>query len=306
MPAYWPMGLTELLKRALGISPPIAEDEQPRDPEEAYIIQHPVTVRRVGAWCGSATIASPSTIKRDVAFAAELGLRRLDVMVNDFSKARTERPFSIYTREKIVALCDAANERGLEVNLTSWLMPHASFIRQASDVLTELVLDTHAASVIFDAEEPWTQAKNPMTYENAAALVDDECSNKFKWGTTGIGYADKFKLGPLVRRGSFMVPQCYTTSSSGLDPARGPADLIKRWRSAFGDREVVCGLASYRQSGIPGYTIDAALRAAYYSAEGSGVGDIVYWSLSAIRTVSQVAKTIRILCERTRPQSPVT
>lgn len=299
------MELWEWLKRTLAGEEPIPSDEEPRDPEDPYIVPHPVAVRSIGAWCGTATLASPSSIRRDVSFAADLGLRRLDVMVNDFSKARSQTPFTTYTREKIVDLCHAAAARGIDVHLTSWLMPHATFIRKAAEELTSLMIDTQAKTVIFDAEEPWTQANNAMTYENAAALVDDLCTGKFEWGVTGIGFADSFKIGPLVRRASFMVPQCYTTSSSKLDPARGPATLIKRWRTAFGDHRVVCGLASYRQSGIAGYSIDAALRAAYYSAESSGVEDVSYWSLSAIRTSSAVAKTIRVLCDRTRPQPNV-
>lgn len=66
----------------------------------------------------------------------------------------------------------------------------------------------------------------------------------------------------------------------------------KRWTDLFG-RPIVLGLAAYRQSGIPGHSVESAMRAAATAAVSTGVSTVVYWNLAAIRKSKTVADVIR-------------
>ena len=277
------------------------------DPDEAPRPTIPVepatrTLERFGAWCGSGSMASDKTIARDVAFARWLGFTRLDVIVNDHSASRAERTFDTYSRSKIVKLCAAASKAGLEVNLMSWIMPHARYLDEGMKILVDLLTETDAASIMFDAEEPWTQARKPMPYADAAAFVASALKGH-RWGVTGIGYASVEKLGPLVREAAYMVPQAYITSrTTSLDPAHDPYALARHWRKLFGQRDLVVGLAAYNQVGIPGYTPEAALRTCFASANGAAPVGIVWWSLAQIRSSSKVANAIKAIVTQQNQQ----
>lgn len=299
-------GLLDRLLAWFRANPPVATDEMPR----SIVPIEPATrvLERFGAWCGSGSMASAATIKRDVAFARWLGLTRLDVIVNDHSASRSERDFDTYPRTKIVALCSAATQAGLEVNLMSWIMPHERYLIEGVKILLELLEQTDASSVMFDAEEPWTQARRPMPYADAAAIVA-ETLKAHGWGVTGIGYASAEKLGPLVKLAAYMVPQAYVTSGTpNLDPAHDPFALAKHWQKIFGLRDLVVGLAAYHQTGIPGYSVDQALRASFASANAAKPIAISWWSLAQIRSSSKVANAIRGLVtqqnEQLLPRAP--
>ena len=298
-------GLLDRLLAWFRANPPVDDDEHPRP----AIPVEPATrvLERFGAWCGSGSMASDKTIARDIAFARWLGLTRLDVIINDHSGSRAERTFDTYPRSKIVALCAAATKAGLETNLMSWIMPHERYLRDGCKEIVSLLEETDATSVCFDAEEPWTQARRPMPYADAAAVVA-EALKGHRWGVTGIGYASSEKLGPLVRASAYMVPQAYVTSRSNLDPSHDPYKLAKHWMKLFGLRDLVVGLAAYHQEGIAGYTVDQALRACFASANAADPVAIVWWSLRQIRSSSKIANSIRGLLahqnEQLLPRAP--
>jgi hypothetical protein len=299
MPAFDPFGLhtfiqSLLAERGIGPEPDEAARDDPGPPE-----QDDIGIGRIGAWAGRASMRTPTAITRSIAFARSIGLGRLDVIVNDHSKARAPRAFDTYPRAEIVALADEANAAGMHVHLMTWIMPHPSYIAQAADVLRELVDDCGAHSVMLDAEEPWTLATQRMPYDKAAELVGDRFDG-VRLGVTGIGYADADKLGPLARECDYLVPQCYSTSSSRLDPGTVVPKFAGRWRRVFGaDREIVVGLAGYRQTGIAGYTPEAALRAAFAGAEADAEArEVVYWSLGQLRDTPTAARVVRSFTAR--------
>jgi hypothetical protein len=243
-------------------------------------------------------MATDSAIKRDVAFAKGLGLTRLDVIVNDHSAARRERPFDTYTRTRIFALCRAASDAGMETNLTSWLMPHAAYIDRAAGEIGAIMLGSGAQSVCFDAEEPYTKALDPLPYEVAAQRVADKM-HELPWGITAIGYPNATKLKPLVYRASYVAIQAYSTNSpQTAAPEVVAPRYIAHWKSIFPslvvkNTPVLAGLAAYNQEGIPGHTAAQAIRAAFLGAEHAHARDVVWWSLSAIRNDKNVATAIR-------------
>lgn len=270
-------------------------DEEPKEDRE----EDPWSLRSVGAWVGWGSMVSFDAMKRDIKFAKDLGLGRLDVIVNDHSGSRAERDFGTYHKDRITSFCQMAKQDGFRVHLMSWWMPHARYIREAGKQLVDLAGASSALSIQLDAEEPWTQARKPMNWEDAADLTAEVLSS-VSFGVTGIGYTPSIKVGPLVRRAQYMVPQCYSTSSNKLDPATASPRLCGRWRRLFGERELVVGLAGYRQSGRQGYTKERFMDLAFHAAESTQPTDIVYWSLRHIRGTRSTAKIIGRLAKRAR------
>jgi hypothetical protein len=254
----------------------------------------PATLRGVGAWTGYGSFGDTADMARDVAFAKWLGLSRLDVMVNDHSAKRQPRDFDTYNKGRIAAFCKRAVGEGIAVHLTTWIMPHEKYLRQMGTQMTDLLGQSGAQSVMFDAEEPWTLAAKAMKYEEAGALVG-EVMGPVPFGVTGIGYASGPKLGPLVRRAKYMAPQCYSTKGNTLDPKKAAVQLSNLWRNRFGDRELVVGLAGYNQDGRPGYTKQSFMTAAFETAKRAQPTSIVYWSLRNIRASRSTANIIRDL-----------
>jgi len=260
------------------------EDDQPT----------PVTrvPMRIGAWAGAVSMASPATVRRDVALARKVGLTRLDVIINDHSKSRKARDYDTYSRTKIVGLLKAAADAGLETHVTTWVMPHEAYLRRMGLELHEIADAAPVTSFILDAEEPYTLAVSPLPWAKAAEIVGEVMGQR-RWGVTGIGYASKTKLGPLVKRAAFRLPQCYATRDTVLRPAQVAPVLCERWRDLFGDGELVVGLASYNQTGIVGHTIESSIRAAFQGAQQQKPAAVTYWSLSAIRNSSAVQKAMK-------------
>lgn len=252
----------------------------------------PVGALPIGAWTGSASIGSSSDMARDVAFAKWLGLSRLDVMVNDHSAKRQPRDFGTYNKAKIAAFCRRAVGEGIEVHLTTWCMPHEKYLRQLGAQMTELVGQCAATSIMLDAEEPWTLAAKPMPWEEAGELVG-EMLGHLPFGVTGIGYASGPKLRPIVSRSQYMVPQCYATAGNTLNPKKAAVQLSNIWRSRFGDRRLVVGLAGYKQVGRPGYTKKELMTASFDAAKRAGASAVVYWSLYWFRQSRETSEIIR-------------
>jgi hypothetical protein len=295
-PFAWLTQLVSHLQKAgyTDEDPPADEAGDPDAEIEPTVVPEPQRSRvlRVGAWAGWGSMASDNDVGRDVSFAASIGLARLDIVCNDHARDRSSRDFGTYNKKRILALAQAARGAGLEVHLMTWCMPHEDYLRGMAEQMIEIADSCGAASIQLDAEEPWTQAKRPMGYVAAAQLVH-ELLDDMKWGVTGIGYAPVEKVGPLVRVADYMVPQCYSTSSSGLNPATVAQRLSARWRNHFGDRELVVGLAAYRQGNLPGHTTEAAVAAAFKGAKEVGANAAVYWSLRHLRSSKLVAKSLR-------------
>lgn len=282
-----------------GISPPSVEiPEDTPDPTTK-----PMGITTVGAWCGSRSLARP---EKYVQFAADHGINRLDIVVNDHSKWREPKDFTLRNSDKIVRLAKLAHEAGIEVHLMSWIMPHPGYIAQAAEQLIPLATLTNAASIQWDAEEPWMLARNHGGHRRGAEAI----ANAFRhlpipMGVNGIGYASVKKLKPLADVCDYLVPQVYSTRTNGLDPRTAPAKFHRRWDKYF-KKQIVMGLAAYRQSGIHGYknATEAMQAAADAAAAIDGVDTVIYWSLYHATKNKAVAKVIASI--RERRTSPIT
>lgn len=244
-------------------------------------------IRTVGAWCGNSALRSP---RRAVKFASDHGIDRLDIIVNDHSRDRKPTTFETRNWTHIRELADECHTKGIEVHLMSWVMPHEDFIKQASDDLLRLADLTGAKSIQWDAEEPWTLARDRMGYPAAAKLIAKRFQGGPPMGITGIGYASREKLGPLAAVCDYAVPQAYSTHSSGLNPKNVGRKFTERWERVF-NLPVVCGLAAYRQHGIPGYKPHTAMEAAIKSVPPH-VDTVVYWSLPSMQRSPAIARAV--------------
>jgi len=247
-------------------------------------------ITAVGAWAGRWSISNPAEA---VSFAVDHGINRLDVVVNDHSKWRRSRAFEMRDPRKIGRLVEAAAAADIETHLMSWIMPHERYIRGAAAALAPLCRDLPIESLQWDAEEPWTKARRPMDYRAAAELIDELFIElPCEMGVNGIGYTPVDKFGPLARICDYMVPQCYSTSTSGVKPEIAASRFVRRYLKEFGEREVIVGLAAYRQSGIPGHTIESAMEAAIDGVRDLGIQTVVYWYLRSIRANRRVARVV--------------
>lgn len=269
-------------------------DETPRpEPEEPQEVEpaEPPGISHVGAWCGMSSLRNPS---RDVAFAKSIGLNRLDVIVNEHSSDRNPRGFDTYDRQKIVEFCHRAQGEGIQTHLMSWIMPYEDYIQEASEQLTSLCSVAGTSSLQWDAEEPWTLAKRRIPYREAAQMIKEKFADlTCRMGVNGIGYTPVGRFGPLAEICDYVVPQCYSTSTSGQKPEDVVPKFVRRYKELFGDKVRTIGLAAYRQK-IPNYTVDQAMRAPIHAAHAlEGVNAIVYWSLTSIRRNRRVANVIK-------------
>lgn len=310
------IGITSLLGLLQAALVKRGDDEEPRDgadearelegtadPADSDVEPFPVpdppemtlAVRKVGAWTGWSSMATPKVVAQTIKAATFLGLKRLDIIVNDFAAAREPTPFTTYDKDKIVALAKAATAAKIDVHLLTWAMPHIPFIEGAARDLRDLVSRTGARSIVWDAEESWTKARKALPYAEAAKRIGVAFQG-ITMGITGIGYTPAERFGPLAEVCDYMVPQCYATSTSGLKPETIVPQLVRRYRQLFGkNKPVVCGLAAYRQP-PKGYTIESSMRAAFAGAVAdSGIHECVYWSLGAIRQSAAVTKVVKQL-----------
>jgi len=281
----------ETVEPPVSILPPGIEVTEPAPEPE---IEEPGRMT-IGMWTGRASLNNPV---RDVQLCVANNIRRLDVIVNDHSGARAARDFDMFQVSKIRGLVELAKANNLDVHFMSWVMPHEKYIDQAAEALVPLCNELGVSSLQWDAEEPWTLAQKPMDHGKAAKRIADAFEQlNCRMGVNGIGYTPVEKFGPLYEVCDYVVPQCYSTNTSGISPTTVVPRLVRRWNKVFGtDKKMAIGLAAYRQDGIAGHTVESAMRSAFAGAEAiEGVDTVIYWSLSSVRTSSTVAKVIREL-----------
>jgi len=272
------------------------DQEGPDAPPIGKIEAARTRIQTVGAWAGSASLSHPA---RDVAAMVSAGINRADIIVNDHSAWRKKQKFSIRTRERLIRLAGECHASGIDVHLMSWIMPHREYLEDAAKFLIPLMDDTGANSLIWDAEEPFTQARNPMNYSEVASLVASLfAGRKFEMGVTGIRYAPRRKLGPLIAVCDYAVPQCYSTSTSKADPSTVVSRGVRQWRDKFGEEiRIVPALAAYRQTGIRGHSAGSAMRAAIDDAQQHS-STVIYWGINSIRRSPDVTRAIAGIRDR--------
>jgi hypothetical protein len=278
-------------------------------PPEAPV-SRPRTITCVGAWAGAALLRDP---KRNVLAAGAAGLDELHLMVADHSAWRTEHAFSDRPKQgrraasitDLVRVGRMCTEAGIDLGLTTWVMPHGRYVESCAGYLLDAVRvlalpenDVHVTEIILDAEEPWTQAAGVTTRERnlaagkLGALLEPLRDQGVRFGLTGIGYARERALDGLAAWCDFAVPQVYATTRNKLDPRRSPKFFADRWTKAFESGEVVLGLPAYRQG--PGMMAAAVAGAREVAADPNSAtcSRLIYWSLAHIRASKAITRFV--------------
>ena len=291
--------------------PAISPEPPATTPPEAPV-SRPRMITRVGAWAGSALIRDPLD---NVLAAKAMGLDEIHVMVADHSAWRREHAFSDRpTREEgggrraasiasLVKVGQVCAEAGIDVGLTTWVMPHGHYIDGCTGYLLEAAramaaAGCHVTEIIFDAEEPWTRAVGTepfgktagiRAWNRSAAMLRDalaplrERPYEVRFGVTGIGYAREPALDPIAEWCDFAVPQVYATVNNGLDPRKSPKIFADRWTRMFERKELAIGLPAYRQGpGMMSAAIEG-VRAVSQDPNSAEVSRTIYWSLAQLR-----------------------
>ncbi len=189
----------------------------------------------IGAWC-----YRPDADR--IALARKLGLDSLHLMVHDDAADRRDNAWAM--DRDVRTSCQRIIDAGLELHLTAWAQPYASYLAKGCDELVALVGDFGARSVCWDAEEPWTLAVGGLPPDKAAA-----CINLYgaRMGVTGIGYMSH-ELDPLLAKADYVCPQAYVTGATkgGLE-VDGVDEVIARWAKRAPHAEIVPAFAAYAQ-----------------------------------------------------------
>lgn len=241
-------------------------------------------------WVTKAALNKPDLVAGRL---AELGFARGNIMLNDFHKARAPQSFATHDAGRVIALASALRRAGLDVDLTTWAMPHPQFIDGMAS-LRQLRDATGAQRIWLDAEEPWNRARGEINYDAAAAHVGDVLSG-IPLALSAISYANQSKLRGLAKICEVWSPQAYSNKRPGsMDPATAAQSSVDRWRARFGQpsRGFVMGLAAYEQPGDP-LAMAAMMDQALEGARAAGVLGVCYWAHGAILSSPAVAAFLR-------------
>jgi len=228
---------------------------------------------RVHAWIPSSAFFDPAETVNHLQAA---GVQVANLMINDFSAERAECPFRTFDTGKILAMALACSDAGIEVQLTTWVMPHDSWIDGAIEVLPGLLVDTGATMLWLDAEEPWTKATGCFDYQAAAERLGHAFP---RLALSGIGSA-RVELTSLATICDVFSPQAYATKDSQSTPGGVVPYSLNSWRSLFGEpfEGWVIGLAAYDQGSPASSTMQPPID----DVVASGIGQVCYWTINAI------------------------
>lgn len=230
-------------------------------------------MQTVAVWATRRHLADPAA---SVATMVRARVNECSIMVNDFSADRAETPFRMHDQAKVGALASACRDAGIRVTLTTWVMPHESFIHGAASLLLPLMAEIGADTLVLDAEEPWVRATGRLDYADAAECIVRRFAG-VRLAVTAIGTPNTAAIRPLAMISDLWIPQCYVTD--GSDPNLVSACLA-RWSARFGSRPASkwqVGLAAYKQ---PETT--ALMAGCIDAVRSAGVDSVAYWSLTSL------------------------
>jgi hypothetical protein len=199
--------------------------------------------------------------------------------------------------DKIGQLAEVYAARNIRLILTCWPRPDKAQIDEMCEAMVPLLKLTNATAFEVDVEGNWKTAhlKGFRTMDEAAeylframeqALVDAGIKDGETESTTFGHHAELGRHPTVTQRLDRACVQGYSTSprSSGpipwnsyLAPGRHQEWIFNRARAA-GAKEVVMGLAAYKQSGFKGHTADEAMKVAYDKTIELGIRHIRFWS----------------------------
>lgn len=247
-------------------------------------------MRHVGAWVTKRSLLTPDATVDGLLRAR---VSRASIMLNDHAADRAETTFRCHDDALVVAFADACRSAGISVALTSWTMPHPSFLDQAAEAILPLIEATRADLLIWDAEEPWVRAAGDVDHESAASQIASIFAG-VRMGLTAIGSANVDALRDLAAVCPIWIPQAYATDGGHANPETIVGYCASQWRRKFGDAgNLEMGLAAYRMPDDPASTMRPPLD----ECRALEVDSVWYWSAHAILSSPAVASFVSTVRE---------
>lgn len=233
--------------------------------------QQATPLRVVGAWAVSAVCNKPSYW---VGFARSMNLNRIDLMINGMGRDTGCPAFTSPDARKLGVFAEGCRRAGIELHLTSWIRPCKAFIADAAATLLPVMRDQGIASLMWDAEEPWTRWRGDLSFADAATMVGDRFHD-VQMGVTAIVFARAERLQELIARSAHLIPQAYATAPKYADPGALVRTARRQWLQKFQRAPNIMGLAAWKQGADP----VPRMRSAIAGVAACGVDTVIYWSL---------------------------
>lgn len=230
-------------------------------------------MKAVGAWIQNSLIGEPD---RAVDLMKRGGFNSASLVTNDFSKNRG--PTEYWTRDlaRLANMADACHAAGIEVTLTTWVMPHDVFVDGMLEQLPEIIDATGATRLYLDAEEPWNAATGEFDREVAAWEIGSGLGDIVELALSAIVYCPEVEILPLAGICPVYSPQAYSTIANDLDPHTGVTKARDRWVAKFGEPECwSMGLAAYKLPIPP----DPYMQPPIDQCRALEIEDVCYWDL---------------------------
>ncbi len=243
---------------------------------------------KVGVWIDD---AARQVLTDDyVTSVKSTGFSTVAIMVNRSNTRADEPDWSLlWTADEYAEAASRFQAAGVEVVFTAWPRPRKSQIDQMCAFVGELLSRTGARGFEVDTEGNWTDARRQdfASLAEAGTYLGRQMRAAAPSGTrlelTTYPYHPEFAKSPTIAQYvDVLLPQAYSVhrAGNGWDAASGPGSLqhtaLSLARKIPG-KEIICGLAAYRQD-YPGHTAAEAMSRALETARAEGLRNVRYWS----------------------------
>lgn len=235
-----------------------------------------------GAWAGLAALKNPD---RYIKLIKQVGLNRIDIMINDGTKAGN---FHLYLpQDKLVDVLRKFVQSGVNVSITTWAKPHESWTKGMRTV-GEIATASGVDQVTLDLEEPWiTPLKNKSPIEiftwNTALVGTLRAHYDGVIAVAPIVYSNKKVLDGVLQAVDLIIPQCYSTvknvPGSGHDGSleRATVAIYKGYGAP-----IVMGAAAWNLHGAYGKNSQDAIRTSLRATLDQGITEVRYWRFESL------------------------
>lgn len=258
----------------------------------------------IGAWGDDA----PHVMVKE-AYAdrlVELGISEIALMMNRANISTHADPWDLRWHDKgeagwhddiIAKIAEVYAKRNIRLILTAWPRPDKAQIDEMCEAMVPLLKVTNAIAFEVDTEGNWLtkHLKHFKSMKEAGLYLVTSMREALEQAGIKDGHTESTTFGHHAELGRHPTVtqhvdracvQGYSTSprSSGpvpwnsyLAPGRHQAWILDRAKKA-GAKEVVMGLAAYKQRGFKGHSAREAMQVAYDKTIELGIHHIRYWS----------------------------
>lgn len=232
-----------------------------------------------GAWTGASALNNP---KETLRIAEASKMRTLDIFVQDHPGARD---FYMYDINKIRNAVVYLQSGGIDIWLTTWCKPTASWIEGMREV-GRLASELNVKGITLDMEDPWI-------YGFGTFATGDEINKKTEelFGALRESFEGEIAVSVIISQNSInkvqkalelcdvIIPQAYATlKNAGHRSPGGLESIAVDLYRKYGKR-LIMGGAAWHLDGAYGMDKASALQTSINATRGLGIKEIRYWRL---------------------------